>query len=112
MERYEAAKRRREEDRTEAADALVALGSETGKVSYPTDTTTVATQTDLTVMDLSALEEDNQRRTAELAELRVAKRYPSQEDLEGSEKVLRFYTGLSSFAVLMALFKLLPFLRE
>ena len=106
LERYEAAKRRQEEkDRTEA-DALVALGSETGEVSYPTDTTTVATQTDLTVMDLSALEEDNQRRTAELTELRVAEGYPSQEDLKCSEKVLRFYTGLSSFTVLMALFKL------
>ena len=107
MERYEAAKRRREEkDLTEETDALEAVVSETGEVCYLANTTTVATQTDLTVMDLSALEKDNQKRTVELAELRVAKGYPSQEDLKSSEKVLRFYTGLSSFAVLMAVFRL------
>ena len=79
FERYEAAKRRQEEkDRTEVADAL--LGSETGEVFYSNDTTTVATQTDLTAIDLSALEEDNRRRTAEIAELRVAKGHPSQEN--------------------------------
>ena len=32
--------------------------------------------------------------------------YPSQEDLKGNEKTLRFYTGLSNFTVLMALFRL------
>jgi len=44
--------------------------------------------------------------TTELAEVRVAKGYPSQEDLRSNEKVLRFYTGFSSFMVLMALFNL------
>ena len=107
MERYEAAKRRRaEKDRTEAADALVALASETDDVVYPVNTVTVATQTDMKVTDLSALEEDNQRMTTEFAEVRVAKGYPSQEDLKSNEKVLRFYTGFSSFVVLMALFNL------
>ena len=38
--------------------------------------------------------------------MHVAKGYPSQEDLKGNEKTLRFYTGLSSFTVLMALFRL------
>lgn len=63
-------------------------------------------RTDLTVADLSALQEDLQRRTDELAEMRVAKGYPSQEDLESNEEILRFYTGFSSFTVLMALFRL------
>ena len=104
LERYEAAKRRGEEkDRTEAADGLVALADD---VVHPLDTVSVATQTDLTSMVLSALEEDNQRMTTELAEVRVAKGYPNQEDLKGNDKILRFYTGLSSFTVLMALFKL------
>ena len=87
--------------------AYVLLGSNTGEVACSTDTTTVATQTDLTALDISALEEDNQRRTVELAELRVAKGYPSQEDLKKNEKVLRFYTGFSSFTVLMAVYKLI-----
>ena len=60
----------------------------------------------MTVADVTALEEDNQKRIAELAEVHVAKGYPSQEDFKGSEKVLRFYTGISSFTVLMALFRL------
>ena len=89
LERYEAAKRRRDEkDRTEAADGLVALADD---VVYPLDTVSVATQTDLTAMVLSALEEDNQRMTTELAEVPVAKGYPSQEDLKGSDKVLCFF---------------------
>ena len=62
--------------------------------------------TDLTTVDLAALEDDYRERTKELSELRVAKGYPDQEDLKGSERLLRFYTGLSSFTVLMALFKL------
>ena len=107
LERYEAAKRRREEkEKTEAADSLVELSSNSDGIVYPSDTVTVATQTDLTAMVLSALEQDNQRMTKELAEVRVAKGYPSQEDLKGNEKTLRFYTGLSNFTVLMALFRL------
>ena len=82
---------------------MVALADD---VVYPLDTVSVATQTDLTAMILSALEEDNQRMTTELAAVPVAKGYPSQEDLKGCDKVLRFYTGLSSFMVLMALFRL------
>ena len=44
--------------------------------------------------------------TTELAEVPVAKGYPSQEDLNSNEKVLCFYTGFSSLMVLMALFNL------
>ena len=107
LERYEVAKRRRQEkERIEAADALEALASTTDDVHYPPDMVTVGTQTTLTVADVTALEEDNQKRIAELAEVHVAKGYPSQEDFKGSEKVLRFYTGISSFTVLMALLTL------
>ena len=72
-------------------------------VHYPPKMVTVGTQTTLTVADVTALEEDNQKRIAELAEVHVANGYPSQEDFKGSEKVLCFYTGLSSFTILMAL---------
>lgn len=65
-------RRRKEKDRTEAVDALVALASETDDVVYPVDTITVTTQTDLTVTDLSALEQDNQRMTMDLAVVHVA----------------------------------------
>ena len=65
-----------------------------------------------TTLEVTALEEDNQKRIAELAEVHVAKGYPSQEDFKGSEKVLRFYTGISSFTVLMALFLLLFLMEE
>ena len=107
LERYEAAKQRREnKGRNETTDDMVASANTTDDVFYPVNTVTVATQTDMTVMVLSALEEDNQRLTTEFAEVRVAKGYPSQDDLKGNEKVLRFYTGLSSFTVLMALFRI------
>ena len=90
---------------------MVTLASERDDVVYPVHTVPVATQTDLKVTDLSALEEDNQRLMTELVEVRVAKGYSSQEDLRSDEKVLRFYTRFSSFMVLMALYQL-TFLRE
>ena len=84
------------------------LSRQSDSTVYPSDTVTVATQTDLTTVVLSALEQDNRRMTADLAEMHVAKGYPSQEDLKGIETTLRFYTGLSSFTVLMALSDAVP----
>ena len=92
--------------RTEAADALVEFAGETYNVVYPPNTITVTTQTDLTVVDLPAIEEDHHRRTTEFAEMCVAKGYSSQESLKSTKKVLHFYTGLSSFMVLISLFRL------
>ena len=91
----------------EAGHALLEIAGETDDVVYPHNTNSVATQTDLTVADLSAFQEDLQRRTAELAEVCVAKGYPSREELESNEEVLHFYTSFSSFTVLIALFRLL-----
>ena len=85
---------------------MVPIPSKCDDVVYPPDTVTVATQTDLTTTILSALEQDNRRLTTELGEVRAAKAYPSHEDLKSNEKTLRFYTGLSSFTVLMSLFRL------
>ena len=56
-----------EKDRIEAGHALLELAGETDDVVYPHNTNSVATQTDLTVADLSPLKEDLQRRTAEVA---------------------------------------------
>ena len=38
--------------------------------------------------------------------MREAKGYPDKENLKNNDKLLRFYTGLSSFTVLMAVFNL------
>ena len=90
----------------EAADALVEVAGEADDIIYLHNTNIVAIQTDLTIVDLSSLQEDSRKRTAELAERHVAKGYPSQEDLMSNKEVLRFYTGFSSFTVLIAFFKL------
>ena len=59
----------------EVEDTLVELAGETDGVIYSYKTKSFATHTDLTIVDLSALEEDHQR-TAELAEMRACKGYP------------------------------------
>ena len=77
LERYEAAKQGRgEKDRMETVDTLGELSDETDDIVYPHNTNTVSTQTELTLVDLSALQEDHQRRIAELVEMCVAKAYP------------------------------------
>ena len=52
-------------------------------VEYPPNT---AVQTDLTVADITSLEDDYLMKTCELAETHTAKGYLSQEDLQKSEK--------------------------
>ena len=75
-------------------------------VEYPPNTVSIAVQTDLTVADITSLEDDYRRKTCKLAETHTAKGYTSQEDLQKSEKIRRFYTGFSSFTVLMSVFRL------
>ena len=107
LERYEAVKRRREEKlKMEAANTLLTFAEQDDTVVCPQNTVSVACQTDLTTEDMTALEEDYQRKTDELSGTRVAKGYPDENDLKCNEKLLRFYTGLGSFTVLMALFRL------
>ena len=64
------------------------------------------TQTDLTALDIAALEADYQQRVKECSQVRDRKGFPDQEDFKADEKLLRFYTGLNSFTVLMAVFDL------
>ena len=104
---YQAVKRRCEKkDKAEALDALLVLSSQSEDIVYPSNTFCVATQTDLTMVDVAALQEDCQRKTDELAKPCPAQGYPSQEDLQRNEKLLHFYTGVSTFTVLMTLFRL------
>jgi len=110
--RFQAAKRRREnKENVEDADTLqevsfTAEHHQEETLVYPPNTVCIGTQTDLTADDLIALENDYQQRVKELSEVREAKGYPEQENLKDNEKLLRFYTGLSSFTVLMAVFNL------
>ena len=65
----------------ETVDASVELSDETDEtddIVYTHNTNTVATQTDLILVDLCALQEDHQGRIAELAEMCVAKAYRSE----------------------------------
>lgn len=61
-------------------------------------------QTDLTALDIGALEVDYQQRVKECSEVHHTKGFPDQEDFGTDEKLLHFYTGLNSFTVLMAVF--------
>ena len=62
-----------------------------------------------TMNNITSLVEDYQCRVDELANQSKAcmpKAYPSVDDFKESEKVIRFYTGISSFTVLIAIFNL------
>jgi len=62
------------------------------------------TQTDLTALDIGALEVDYQQHVKECSEVHHTKGFPDQEDFETDEKLLNFYTSLNSFTVLMGVF--------
>ena len=65
------------------------------------------TQTDLTALDIAALEADYQQRVREgCSQVCTKKGFADQEDFKKDENLLRFYTGLNSFTVLMAVFNL------
>ena len=101
--RYEAAIRRRQERERIIAEKNATECDKTDDITPPN---AVAIQTDLTAAVVSALECDYQKRMEEIACSSGKKGYPSKDDFKGNEKLLRFYTGLSSFTVLMALFHL------
>ena len=74
----------------------------------PHNIVNVAIQTDLTAAEIGGLECDYQKKKEELAEINSStqKGYPSEDDFKGNYKLLRFYTDLSRFTVLMALLTL------
>ena len=81
----------------------------------------VSVQTDLIMQDIEQLEirnkelfHDNASRQNEITELKLelvtkdcGNGYPSQKQLEDDNKLVTFYTGLSNFTVLMAIFEFL-----
>lgn len=68
-----------------------------------------ATQTDVTVADLKALEEDNQRLTSELHALEIQKSQLdiTQSSLREDPKKVCFYTGFPNFTVLFPIYQLI-----
>ena len=112
MNRYTASKRRKEAKvRNEAVgntECDVDQPNDLEPEEYQPDMKCSGTQTDLSASDLLAIEDDYKKRLEELSELRTrhGKAYPEQEDLKNDEKMCRFYTGLSSYTVLIALFQI------
>ena len=108
LERYEAVKQRNERKEREEE---MRRNKETAGCGMddkdPPGMVCSGTQTDLTSMDITALEEDYQQRVKEYFEVCGRRTgYPEEEDLKSDEKLLRFYTGITSFTVLMAVFEL------
>ena len=106
--RFQAAKRRRENKETydSLPEVITEEHHQEESLVYPPNTVSVGIQTDLTADHLIALENDYQQQVKELSEVREAKGYPDKENLKNNDKLLRFYTGLSSFTVLTAVFNL------
>ena len=73
-------------------------------VEHPPRTVCCGTQTDLKALDIAALEADYQQHVKECSEVCNRKGFPDQEDFETVKKLLRFYMGLNSFTVSMAVF--------
>ena len=108
MDRYSAAKRRREnKDSAEASQnsnsAEANDCSDKDKaIVYPSNTTCTHAQIDLTVNNLTALEDDYQQRMIEASQQECIKGYPIEDDLKSNEELHCFYTGLHSFNVQMS----------
>ena len=110
MVRFQAVKRRRQcreeqaavsiEDKDNSQDRFV--GGQCDII-----TLSVEVQTDLTMVDITALEHDCQQRMNEthlLKEQINRKSYPLQESLKIDARLLTFYTGLTSMTVFAAVF--------
>ena len=125
MERYSAAKRRSEIRELESAETLQdfetvnlievndcsneaneCLDNEKAIIVYSSNAECVHTQTDLTVKSLTALEVDYQERMIEASQHQCTKGYPDEDNLKDNKELLRFYTGVHSFTVLMSIYSL------
>ncbi|XP_019859329.1 PREDICTED: uncharacterized protein LOC100640513 [Amphimedon queenslandica] len=105
MQRYQALKKR---EQSKGTAISVASSESSEPMSTSANTVSIATQTDMTVAKIETQEAELQLRVNEVVDLKKAipKGYPSIEDFVASEKLLRLYTGLNSFTVLMAVFHL------
>ena len=77
-----------------------------------THSVTVEIQTDLTMSQLTSLEYDCQQRVNEMhiiQQEQSKKSYPTEENLKADQKLLTFYTGLTSAIIFNSLFQLVSF---
>ena len=120
--RYHSAKRRGFIKEKQATAQLVEAAAQAERVENEvTGGTSIGVQTDLTMVDIEQLElnnkellQDNASRRGEITELKLelvtrgyGNGYPSEKQLKDDSKLVTFYTGLSSFTVLMAIFEFL-----
>ena len=107
--RYEAVKRRRFE-KSMSQPQVQSESEYSDNDDQISQFSSVEVQTDLNMATLAALEEDYEQRSREIKQLKEQKNkigsYPTQENLRNDEKLLKFYTGLSSFRVFIAIFNL------
>ena len=71
---------------------------------YPFNTTCTHAQTDLIVNSLTVLEDEYQQIMIETSQHKCIKGYPIENNLKSNDELLRFYTGLHSFNVLMSVY--------
>ena len=115
LQRYQSAKRRREaptQDK-EPEDNSHSPHSATPLVTTAHDTCTssgsVSTQTDLTNADIANLEKDYVDKSRQLPQVHSAdtsRAYLTEQGPRKDPQLLKFYTGLTSFTVLMAIFNI------
>ena len=103
--RYEAVKRRRLE-KNMSQPQVQSESEYSDNDDQISQFSSVEVQTDLNMATLAALENYEQR-SREIKQLTEQKNkigsYPTQENLRNDEKLLKFYTGLSSFRVFIAI---------
>ena len=115
MNKYTASKRRKEakvkNEAVSNTECDVDHPNDLEPDEYQPNMKCSGTQTDLTASNLLAVEDDYKKRLEELSELhtRHAKAYPEQEDLKNDDIMCRFYIGLGSYTVLIALFQIVSF---
>lgn len=70
------------------------------------NTRSLSVQTDLTMRSMTALEEDNVSRQEDVNTLKQSQRtgFPTKDQLENNNKIVTFYTGLSTFTILSAVY--------
>ena len=114
LARHEAAKRRRlnraavannQEVEDDEGSSRWSVGVQCNMSSQ----SSIAVQTDMTMADLAALEDECQQRVNEVQVLQgkgSQRAYPIRENLSTDKKLRTFYTGLTCMKVLLAVFNL------
>ena len=99
VERWSAAKGRRLSREESICSSSINMEENDDEVFVETKRN-ISTQTDVTMIEITVLQLENQSRQAE-----VSSGYPTREHLQEDKMLLVFYTGIPHFTVLSALFE-------